>query len=108
MKIIPFFFLECNGELSDEMRIRMSLVMIMYGSERIQTGAYSTASKKIFTVHTEAMQQYTEEINGATRSMSRAVEEGVYDLKVYNALRESKHVSYRINNNLKIMTLMVS
>ena len=82
--------------------------MIVYGSERIQTGAYSVVCKKIFTLNTQAIKQYTDVIRGAPRSSSHADEEGFYDLKVYNALGETKHVSYRINNELKIITLMVS
>ena len=102
------FFLECNAELSDERRIRMSLVQIVHNGKRIQTGAYSTACEKIFTVNTEDVKQYTDEIKGAMRLVHRVLNQGVLDLKVYNAFGEDKYVTYRADNELKIITLMVS
>ena len=80
----------------------------MHKGERIQTGAYSDMCEQILTIKTEDIRKYTDKIKGVEKAGDRAVQQGAYDLKVYNAYGENEYVAYRTDDELEIVTLMVS
>ena len=107
MKIISFFFLECNGELSNETRIRMSLVRIMHSENRIQTGAYSKTCKKIFALNTARIRYFTDDVKDFHAAMERKRNNIIYPLYAYNEIGNIKFISHRTDDGENMINLMV-
>ena len=102
------FFLECNGELSNETRISMSLVRITVEGKKIQTGAYSNICKKIFTLKTEDIEKYTNLMVNRDLIAGLAMHQIVHDIKAYNGIGENKFISHRTDDGENMINLMVS
>ena len=103
-----FFSLECNGGLSDETRIRMSLVRIMFNGRNIQTGAYSNICRTIFTLGTDDLKVLSYQFLDRRNILLLMTEEKSPHFVAINGLKEQSNILQRIDEANEQINLMVS
>ena len=109
MKLFLFlFFLECNGKLSSDMRIRMSLVRIMFNEKNVQTGAYSNICRKIFTLGTNHLKILSHQFLYQRRILVLMAQNNCPHFVAVNGLKEESSILRRIDDSNEWINLMVS
>ena len=85
----------------------MSLVRIMHGENRIQTGAYSKTCKKIYALNTARLREFTDDVKDFEIAMERMRNNIIYPLYAYNEIGNIKFIFHRTDDGVNMINLMV-
>ena len=102
------YFSDCNGELPVNWRIRLSLVYISKGVQRIQTAAYLNTDRQICALATEVMKSNVLFYNDLGTMATRTKDSGDSDLKAHNAAWDSVNITSTMKTTDHMIFLGVS
>ena len=107
-KFLNLLFLDCNSKLTDELRIRLSLVYIHNGYDRIQTGAITNIPGIIFALGTNEIRTISDIYDKQLEISKKATKNILSCLKAMGGEGGDVYIVSREDKNDGLVRLVVS